>query len=119
MSSRNELNSASQTEFVDQTQLMFSRSRAPIGWQDLKKNKNLLPFYILVGLFIFFVLLFVLRAFMQAPPEQARIIEKNEEIVEVGPLNQRVLNLREALKEHNPTKQRLPFPQVDLRFNIN
>jgi len=118
MNSRNIHTEVSQTEFVDQAQLLEADSGKKFKWQDLKNNKNLRPFYVLIGLFFFVVFIFVLRLLMQAPPEQPKEFERAEELVELSPLNKRVYDLREELKEHNPTRQRLPFPQVDLEFNI-
>lgn len=118
MNSRNIHTEVSQTEFVDQVQLLEADSAKSFSWRDLKNNKNLRPFYVLIAVFFFVVFIFVLRLLMQTPPAQPKEFERTEELVELSPLNKRVYDLRENLKEHNPTRQRLPFPQVDLKFNI-
>lgn len=119
MTSRNENNQADQTHFVDQVHFVENKSGRFFDWRDLKNNKNLLPFYILIGLFFLIVFLIILRLIFRVDPEPEKKFQAEEEIIEIGPLNKRVYDLREELKEHNPTKQRLPFPQVDLEFNIN
>lgn len=118
MNGRNETSQANQTEFVDQVALMDNKPIKFFKVQDFRNNKSLLPFYILIGLFFLFVFLLILRAVFQPKPLPNPVFEQNEVVVESGPLNKRVYELREELKEHNPTKQSLPFPQVDLEFNI-
>ena len=119
MSSRNESSQINQTEFVDEVQFLDSKPPRSFSWRDLRSNRNLRPFYILISLFILLVFFFILRAIFSVPKVEEPEPERMEVQVELGPLNKRVYDLREELKEHNPTKQRLPFPQVDLEFNIN
>jgi len=50
---------------------------------------------------------------------ETEMIREAQEKVELDPLSLRANELRADLKDHDPTKQTLPFPQVDLEFNIN
>jgi hypothetical protein len=119
MSRRNENNQINQTEFVEQAQFLEDRSTNLFRLKDLKQNKNLWPFYILVLLFFIIVALFLVQVFSQKQPEDETVNYQIEKDLQLDPLNQRVYELRESLKDHDPTKQSLPFPEVDLKFNIN
>jgi len=110
---------SNQTEFVDQVQFLEKRSLGLLNFRDLKKNKNLLPFVILIGFILFFLILIVLRIFLQKNNLEIEEIKEVKQEVETDPLKLRISKLQENLKAHNPTKQSLPFPQVDLEFNIN
>jgi hypothetical protein len=116
---RNETTQANQTEFVDQVQFLDAKPKQHLSFKDLQKNKSLRPFYVLI-IVLFLILFFTfLSIFLKKAPDPDPVFNQKEENVELGPLNQRVYELRETLKEHNPTKQSLPFPRVDLEFNIN
>lgn len=118
MSLRNENNQSDQTEFLDQAQFLENSSSKFFHLEDLKKNKSLRPFYILSLLIVCLLAVVLFNIFSK---QQIADEVKNTEIEEdlsLDPLNQRVYELREDLKTHDPTKQSLPFPQVDLKFNI-
>jgi len=119
MSWRNENNQINQTEFAEQAQFLEDRPTNFFHFKDLKKNKNLRPFYLLALVFFILVALFLVQAFSQKPPEDEVINYRVAEDLQLDPLNQRVYELKENLKMHDPTKQSLPFPEVDLKFNIN
>lgn len=116
---RNETSQANQTEFVDQVQFMDGKAKKHLSFKDLQKNKSLRPFYALI-IALFLILIFTfLSIFLKKAPDPEPVFDQQKESVELGPLNRRVEELRETLKENNPTKQSLPFPRVDLEFNIN
>ena len=119
MPSRNELSQASQTEFVEQAQFLEKKSLNLLNLRDLKKNKSLLPFYILIFVLFFAFLLTMLSIFFKKQPQLNKSVEQKEENVKLDPLSQRAYELKQDLKEQDPTKQSLPFPRVDLEFNIN
>lgn len=116
---RNEASQANQTEFVDQVPLIEAQQRRVLSWSQLRSNKNLRPFYLLIGLFIFLVVLLFLRLLLSKPEPEVIFEPTPVAPREVGPLHKRVYELREELRANDPTKQHLPFPQVDLQFNIN
>lgn len=119
MFERKETNQINQTEFVEQVQFLEKRSAGLFNLKDLKKNKNLLPFMVLIVFIFIFILLLVLRVVLNKTNTEEEQISETEIETQSDPLNVRVNELKESLKEHNPTKQSLPFPQVDLEFNIN
>lgn len=119
MSLRNENIQVNQTEFIEQVSFLENRSHSFFSFSDLKKNKNLRPFYILFVLFFIIFLFFLFSVFFKNPPQQAVPFENTEKTIQLDPLSQRVQEMKQALKDHDPTKQSLPFPQVDLEFNIN
>lgn len=119
MFERKETHSTNQTEFVDQAQFLEKDSSGLLNFRNLKKNKNLTPFVVLMVLIIFFAVLIVLRVLLKKDNVETEQTKEVKEEIESDPLNLRVNELRENLKTHNPTKQSLPFPQVDLEFNIN
>jgi len=119
MFERKETHSTNQTEFVDQAQFLEKESSGLLNFRDLKKNKNLVPFIVLMFLIIFFALLIILRVLFKKDNVEMEPTKEVQKEVQSGPLNLRAEELRENLKMHNPTKQSLPFPQVDLEFNIN
>jgi len=119
MFERKEIDAANQTEFVDQAQFLEKKSFGLFNLQNIKKNKNLLPFFILAFCIFFLFLIIILKVVFK---EENVELEQNKEITEEtqsDPLLVRVEELKEDLKTHNPTKQSLPFPEVDLEFNIN
>ena len=119
MFSRKETNRVNQTEFLDQAQFLEKQTFDSFNLKNLKNNKSLIPFYVLGLIFLFLLLLMIFKVvFNKQVPETEQVKEVREN-VELAPLNLRVNELRENLKDHNPTKQTLPFPQVDLEFNIN
>lgn len=117
--SRNEASQANQTEFIDQVPILERRSSKLLSLRDLRHNKNLLPFYLLVGLFFLVVILLLLRVVLQVRPEEPKPMQAQQAPVELSPLQKRVYDLREELRSNDPTKQSTPFPQVDLKFSIN
>ena len=119
MFSRQEINQANQTEFVDQSQFLEKQSSGAFSLKNLKKNKNLLPFYILIGLFFIIFLLMILKVVFKEKTVQTETKEETKNSIQLNPLSLRVNELKENLKSNNPTKENLPFPQVDLEFNIN
>lgn len=119
MSSRNETTQANQTEFLEEAQFLENKSGSFFNLKELKTNKNLRPFYILVILFFLLASVFLLAiVFKKKPAAETTEVEVKEN-VKLAPLNQRAYDLKEDLKDHDPTKQSYPFPQVDLEFNIN
>ena len=50
MFERKEIHSTNQTEFVDQAQFLEKESSSLLNFRDLKKNKNLMPFVVLMFL---------------------------------------------------------------------
>lgn len=115
---RNEASQANQTEFVDQVPILERRGHQSLNWQTVRKNKNLWPFYVLIGLTLVIGFLLFLKALLSRPAPQSQVVIPKSESPELTPLNQRVNALRQELKENDPTKQSAPFPQVDLQFNI-
>ena len=119
MLKREEIGDINQTEFVDQAAFLEEEKVGP-SLEDIKKNKNLLPFYILVGVIVLLVLIFLLSLVLRRQvdnDEGTQLIEETYE--ELDPLTQRVKNLENELEAADPTRQSLPFPQVDLEFNID
>lgn len=119
MFERKEIHQTNQTEFAEQAGFLEKKSSGLFNFKDLKKNKNLLPFIILIGFIIFFVLLLILRVVFRKKNIAVEQVSKTKTEIQSDPLIIRTEELRESLKTHNPTKQSLPFPQVDLEFNIN
>lgn len=119
MFSRQEINPANQTEFVDQSQFLEKQSSGTFSLKNLRKNKNLLPFYILIFLVFIIFLLMILKIVLKEENITTETKKETENSVELDPLSLRVNELKETLKNNNPTKESLPFPQVDLEFNIN
>lgn len=119
MSLRNENSQANQTEFVDQAPLLENKSSKLFSFKEIKKNKNLRPFYLIAFSFVFLVAIFFLIIASRQQQAEEQVVNKVEKDAALDPLSQRAYELREDLKDHDPTKQSLPFPQVDLEFNIN
>lgn len=115
---RNEASQANQTEFVDQVPILETKSQKPLSWQTVRNNKNLWPFYVLIGLALIIGSLLFLKALLSRPVPEATVVIPKSESPALTPLNQRVNALRQELKDNDPTKQSAPFPQVDLQFNI-
>lgn len=119
MLERNETSQANQTEFVDQVPLLDHQSSKLFSWQEIKKNRSLRPFYLLIFAFVFVTAISILSLLLRKAPEPVAEQKIVREDVKLDPLSQRASQLREDLKAHDPTKQSMPFPQVDLGFNIN
>lgn len=119
MFERKESHQTNQTEFVDQAQFLEKQRLGLFDLKNLKKNKNLLPFIILILFIVLLLVLFILKAVFRENNIETERIDEIKKEVQFDPLNLRVNELKETLKAHNPTKQSLPFPQVDLEFNIN
>jgi hypothetical protein len=119
MLKRQESNATNQTEFVDQAQFLEKSATNLLNLHDLKKNRNLLPFIILGGFILLFLLLLILSVFAKKNVQEVEEVKKTQVETETDPLKLRVTELKEDLQNHNPTKQTLPFPEVDLEFNIN
>jgi len=119
MFERKEIHPTNQTEFVEQVQFLEKESSGLLNFRNWKKNKNLLPFVVLMFLIILFAVLIISIVFLRKDDMEMEQTKEVKEEIQSGPLNIRVNELRESLKIHNPTKQSLPFPQVDLEFNIN
>lgn len=119
MFERKEIHQTNQTDFVEQVGFLEKQSSGLFNFKDLKKNKNLLPFVILIFFIVIFVILLVLRMVFRGQDIETTKAEEIKKETQFDPLNMRVNELKESLKTHNPTKQSLPFPQVDLEFNIN
>ena len=119
MSSRNENDQINQTEFVEQVPFLEKKPGHLLNLKDLKTNKSLRPFYALITVLFLIVALTLFSIFFKKTPQTEQNVVKKEENQVLDPLTERVYQLREDLKEHNPTKQLLPFPQVDLEFNID
>lgn len=118
MPSRNSGNAIDQTTFVEETEFLENQPKKLLNLKELRKNKGMLPFYLLLGFFFLIVAMMFARIFAPrtAAPEVVKPTPTNKAL---DPLTARVYELREDLKLHDPTKQSLPFPQVDLEFNIN
>jgi len=109
-----------QTAFLDQAPLYEGKGKHSFSWREFKENKNLLPFYLLsaaIVLIIFLVLVFIFLA--NRPKQEEALVNRAQPSVDQGPLQQRVYELKQTLRDNDPTKQALPFPLVDLQFNIN
>lgn len=111
--------SLNQTHFREEIPLIEKRKEKMLSLSSFK-NKNLAPFYILAGLLFLFlsILLFSLAKRISSSPEE----KVNEAFVvddKVDPLAQRVLELKASLKDADPTRQTLPFPQIDLKFSMD
>lgn len=119
MFERKEIHQTNQTEFVEQAGFLDRQSSGLFNFKDLKKNKNLLPFIILIFFIVVLVLLLILRTLLKEQNIETKKVDETKTEIQMDPLSARANELREILKTHNPTKQSLPFPQVDLEFNIN
>lgn len=120
MLNREESGEINQTEFVDQAAFLDEEKRMRPSIEEIKKNKNLLPFYILIGVIVLLVLIFVLAAVFGRRNLDEKETQTIEEVYEdLDPLTQRVRSLEQDLEKADPTRQSLPFPQVDLEFNID
>ncbi len=108
-----------QTNFVEQAPFLEKQSSVLFDWQNIKKNRNLWPFMILAFCLVLLVLLFVIKAILQKNVPITEEVKEQNEVKISEPLKVRVEELKTDLKANNPTKQNLPFPQVDLEFNIN
>ena len=120
MLKREETGDINQTEFVDQAAFLEEEGKMRPSLEDIKKNKNLLPFYILVGVIVLSVLIFLLFSLLRRRinnNDDSQLIEETYE--ELDPLTKRVRSLENELEAADPTRQSLPFPQVDLEFNID
>jgi hypothetical protein len=110
-----------QTIFVDQAPLWQKESQKKLDLKaNLTGNKNLRPFYFLIAggfliaaLYIIGVLIFKRDRTVVVPEP---VFEK--EILEAGPLQIRVQQLQEDLKEADPTRQTLAFPNINLEISF-
>lgn len=120
MLKREEIGDINQTEFVDQAVFLEEEEKVKPSLKDIKNNKNLLPFYILVVVIILLVLTLVISSILKRQVDTDDNSQLNETTYEeLDPLTQRVRSLENELDEADPTRQSLPFPQVDLEFNID
>ena len=108
-----------QTKFIEQAPLLEKTSLGLFAWQNLKNNRNLWPFLALAGSLIFIFFLLLLKSLRPNNNLPAPEMEQKEIVRTIEHLQSRVEELKTTLKANNPTKQNLPFPQVDLEFNIN
>lgn len=110
---------ADQTAFLEQLRLNDSGQRRKFNWRELKQNKNLLPFYVLIGgSAVFALLLFVWLNLISRPAPEEAVLVREQTQVDLGPLQTRIYQLRQELRDSDPTKQQLPFPLVDLTLSI-
>lgn len=116
--SRLEENSDSnQTGFVSDLPFRQSQSSASVPMPSKKKT----PTILIVAAAIFFLILAVLFLAMSR-----RQMLGTEELsptptplkMESDPLQLRIETLRSDLKDADPTRQTLPFPQIDLEFSM-
>jgi len=124
MSRRSPSNIPNQTDFVDQAVLLKEEGQqqtTPLEeFNKVKKSKKMWPFYALAAVIVFLAIVASMLILSRHGSEGDAAQE--EEVVEVeslDPLTQRVNTLKLELEEADPTRQSLPFPQVDLEFNIN
>ncbi|NLG06415.1 MAG: hypothetical protein GX559_01810 [Candidatus Pacebacteria bacterium] len=110
-----------QTVFVDQAPLWRKTSQNKIDLKsNLTKNKNLKPFYFLMAgtflLLAFYIIIFYL------PKREKPVVvddpEVVEEILEADPLEQRVDQLQKDLKNADPTRQTLAFPNINFKIRF-
>jgi cell division protein FtsL len=118
---RKEIFNKDQTIFVDQAPLWQRASQKKMSLKDnLTKNRNLKPFYFLMaGVFLFFAV-FIIITFMPKREKQVEVVktETEEEPLKAHPLEQRIEFLQEDLKEADPTRQTLAFPNVNLKISF-
>jgi len=119
--SRRELFDRDQTVFVDQAPLWQKTSQKKMSLKEnIRKNKNLKPFYFLMaGVFLFFAL-YIILVFIpkrETQPELAET-EPEEVLLEAHPLEQRIEALQEDLRAADPTRQTLAFPNVNLKISF-
>jgi hypothetical protein len=111
--------SADQTAFVEHMSLGGSGRGRKFDWRQLRQNKNLLPFYVLLGGFaVFALLLFIWLNVANRPRSEEAALVREQAQVDLSPLQTRVYQLRQELRDSDPTKQQLPFPSVDLVLSI-
>jgi len=110
-----------QTSFVDQAPTWQQATEKKISLREnLQKNKNLRPFYILIA---FLVLLFLILLFVRLNPQPVKEVEEAsnvqvEERIDLDPLEERIQSLQRQLELAEPTRQDLPFPNVDLELSL-
>ena len=120
MLKREENSDINQTEFVNQAAFLEEEEHLRPSLEEIKKNRNLVPFYILAGIIVFLLLVFILVSVLRNRGGSEDLIQLPEKTYEeLDPLTQRVKSLEADLEEADPTRQSLPFPQVDLEFNID
>lgn len=109
-----------QTEFaIDQT-FYSNNPNKLFNFKQLKKNRNVLPFYILMGILLFFFALMIIVALSKkAPQEEEKKIIAPTENINNHPLQIRIDQLQADLKEADPTRQILPFPRINMEFNLD
>ncbi len=109
-----------QTHFIEQAGFEQRAHGQRFNWRDLRSNKNLLPFYLLAVALVLVVVLFFLRLLLasRGEPEEQQFVREQVQ-VELGPLQTRVYQLRQTLRDSDPTKLQYPFPSVDLELSIN
>mgnify|MGYP001236021366 CR=1 FL=1 len=119
-SSRSANSNLDQTAFVTAQPFLSSSPQQLFNFKQLKKNRNILPFYILLGVMLLLLALFViaLSSRREVAP-QAGVTPTPTPMGNISPLQNRVNQLRSDLKAADPTRQLLPFPQVDLEFNLD
>lgn len=110
-----------QTIFVDQAPLWQKASQNKIDLKsNLTKNKNLKPFYFLMsGIFLLFAFYIIV---VYLPKREKKVVEPEpepvQEVLEANPLKKRVKQLQNDLKDADPTRQTLAFPNINFRISF-
>jgi len=119
--SRKEFFSSNQTSFIDQAPLWQKTTQKKLNLkQNLRKNKNLKPFYFLLAFIFFLCLIYVFLIFSKNTVDERQINppQLTSEQLELDPLEKRINSLQEDLRLADPTRQSFPFPNVDLHLSF-
>lgn len=109
----------SQTEFASQAPLFENRSAKLFDFKNLRNNKFARPFYVIAAVLF---LILALSILLQLTQRQTIMENASTQVVSptinVDPLTERVQTLKTELKAADPTRQSLPFPQIDMTFSM-
>ena len=108
-----------QTEFSSESPMFEPNQRVLFDARNIKGNRNLSIFYILAAVLVFIFLIIFLYAKFYRPPTVESPIVPTPTPVNNDPLMKRVESLDVELKAADPMRQALPFPNVDLKFNLD
>jgi cell division protein FtsL len=118
---RNNIFNQDQTIFVDQAPLWQKTSQEKIDLKkNLTKNKNLKPFYFLMASVFLIFAFYIIVVFLPKREERVVVVEPEieEELLEAHPLEQRINSLKEDLKDADPTRQSLAFPNINFKISF-
>jgi len=119
---RKDLINSDQTSFVDQAPLWQKTAQNKLDLKNnLRGNRNLRPFYLLLMiLFMVFLLYFLLILTRNNTRPEQNLIDRSEQIDrKQTPLEKRVNDLKVELELADPNRQSLPFPNVDLELSFD